>query len=145
MPPKRRLEETRREEIEEITKRMTIRYPPIFTRGVPPVTVRKGETRTIGVQVDAQPPARIDWYLNEQRVTENVVEEITIREEINRSTITMPFQKQGILKAVATNEVGTQTSEGPVIFEQPPPPPIRRKDVSKRDVTVTEETREMGK
>lgn len=128
-----------------------IRYPPRFVQGVPPQTVRRGDRRTVAVQVDAQPPARIDWYFNEQRVTESVIEEITIREDINRSTITMPFHKQGILKAVATNEVGTQTSEGPVIFEQPPPPPVRRivspitRETAKRDTTVTQETEEISK
>lgn len=102
------LEEWLTTDEEELLRKGPQPYPPRIIKALHSGQIDENDTLILDVKVDAFPFPTFSWFLNDERLIES--DNIHIKSDKYRSTLTVKRPKAGIYTVRAINEIGAATS-----------------------------------
>lgn len=91
--------------------------PPKITRPLQPKTIRTGEKLTLSVDIDANPPARAQWFINGIDMVPSRNVHITTTETSSTLVIEETHIRTAEYSVIAENIAGKDSSRATVTVE----------------------------
>lgn len=115
---------------------------PKFTQPLKNIECSEKESVVLECKVTGKPTPKIEWYKDDNKVKESK----RVKVLVVKDTVTLEFKEtelddEGVYKCVATNEVGTATSEAEILVNEAGEKPVFKKPLEDVMAVPSEEIR----